>query len=298
MSLHGHLWTLGPHVVSTLRPPSTPPAVAWSTGAQHPEGGAIRLTGLFTRASTRDLVVLVHGLGGHPDADYMRRAAAAVHRAGPSTLRLALRGADRSGHDYYHAALTEDLHAALASPALTGFERIFVVGFSLGGHMTLRAATEPAIDPRVVAVCGVCPPLDLRAGQRHLDQHRLKIYRHHVLRGLKAIYAGVAARGPVPLPLASARRITTLFDWDEAVVAPRHGFSGARDYYERASAGPHLPALRRPALIVAAEQDPMVPAASLRPYLEAPAVTEKMARAGGHVAFPATSTSGSAAPRA
>lgn len=276
---------MGPHVASTLRPPRVPAADTWRGVVDDPRRGAVGLTGRLTRHGG-DLVVVVHGLGGHPDADYVRRAAAAAHRAGASTLRLALRGADRAGHDYYHAALTADLHAALASPALADYGRVFVVGFSLGGHMTLRAATEAQLDPRVVAVCAVCPPLDLAACQLHIDRRSLAVYRRHVLQGLKAIYAGVAARGAVPVTPRRARRITTILEWDDLVVAPRHGFDDAADYYARSSAGPRLGDLRCPALVVAAAHDPMIPIASCRPFLGAPRVTARVSRSGGHVAFP------------
>ena len=285
--LHGHLWTVGPHARSLVRPPRAPDATRWRGEVEDPARGAIALSGLLTPGSDPTVVVvLVHGLGGLPEADYMRRAAAAVHRAGASSLRLALRGADRSGRDYYHAGLTADLHAALASPALAACERIFVVGFSLGGHMALRAATEPALDGRVVAVCAVCPPLDLAACQRHIDRARLDLYRRHVLRGLKDIYAGVARLGPVPTPVARARRIRTLLEWDEEIVAPRHGFGGAADYYDKMAVGPRLGALRRPALVVATEHDPMVPTVSSRPFLGAPHVTARVSPRGGHVGFP------------
>ena len=62
-------------------------------------------------------------------------------------MRFNMRGADRSGEDVYHAGTTEDLRAMLRSPALARFRRIHVIGFSLGGHILIRWATEPDRDP-------------------------------------------------------------------------------------------------------------------------------------------------------
>ena len=84
--------------------------------------------------------LVVHGLGSEIDAPYVVAAAQAAEARGLSCLRLYLRGADRKGEDFYHAGLTADLHAALASPTLASYDRVFVLGYSLGGHVTLRYA--------------------------------------------------------------------------------------------------------------------------------------------------------------
>ena len=83
-------------------------------------------------------------------------------------------------------------------------------------------------------------------------------------------------------------RIRTILEWDERVVAPRHGFTGADDYYARASVAPHLSRLTVPALLVNSTRDPMVPAATIRPSLAAPLprLTAHLLDAGGHVGFP------------
>ena len=159
-------------------------------------------------------------------------------------LRLNLRGADRRGDDFYHGGLTADLHGAMASSALQGFEAVAIVGYSLGAHTVLRYATE-AIDRRVRAVAAVAPPLDLAAGQRALDRRGARIYRRYVLDHIKEIYREVAARRPVPVPVAEAERIETLWDWDDVVISARYGFAGAADYYARASVGPRLRSPRR-----------------------------------------------------
>ncbi|HYH45236.1 MAG TPA: hypothetical protein VEG34_06075, partial [Thermoanaerobaculia bacterium] len=99
------------------------------------------------------------------------------------------------------------------------------------------------------------------------------------------------ARRPVPLmPLSAAEAagLRTLREWDDRVVAPRHGFAGAADYYQRASVGPRLGELRLPALVLAAQGDPMIPAATLRPILDRPhpGLAVRWLDRGGHVAFP------------
>ena len=284
MTLAGHLWTIVPKLQP---PPPEPASVPWETFVEDPEIGPVRLTGRWKEVpGARRAVLLVHGISGGADSRYMRTAAAAALAQGLSVLRISLRGCDRLGEDYYHAGLASDLAAALASRELDDVDSVSVLGFSLGGHLALRLACGPPV-PRLAAVAAVCSPHDLGAGQASIDRARLALYRRYVLRGLKDIYAACAARRPVPLPLAEARRIRSMWEWDERVVAPRHGFAGAADYYARESAGPRLGGLAVPALLVAAEADPMVPAETMRPWLaDAPPLLAVRWFGGGHLGFP------------
>ncbi len=285
-TLAGHYWTLAPWLQGALRPAPVPPWRPWSTLVDDPRLGPLRLTGKLHGPANGRVVVLVHGLGGDADSYYVRLAAAAAGRQGIASLRLNLRGADLLGEDFYHAGITADLRAAIASEALAGFTHVHLLGFSLGGHVVLRYASE-ARDSRVRSVAAVCPPLDLSPTAAFIDRPARAPYRHYMLRRLKALYAEVAARRPVPLPVAEARRIRTIRAWDERIVAPRHGFAGAEDYWRKMSVAPRLPAIDLPALVVAAEHDPMVAAWAVHPPLDnAPNVTRVWLDRGGHVAFP------------
>jgi predicted alpha/beta-fold hydrolase len=289
--LSGHLRTVGWRLARRLRAERPPAAEPWSAVAEDPVIGPVRLTGRLRRPAAgpdraTGLLVVIHGLGASAEAAYAVRAARAAEAAGWASLRLNLRGADRLGEDYYHAGLTEDLRAALASPAVAEFEEVAVLGFSLGGHLALRYATEEH-DPRLRAVAAVCAPLDLAVGGRLIDRPAFWPYRRYLFGHLMEIYAAVARRRPVPLPVAEARAIRTFLDWDTRVVAARHGFRDAADYYERMSVGPRLERLGVPALLVGAEDDPMVPPGAVLPVLagrEVP-LEVRWVRSGGHMAF-------------
>lgn len=286
--LTGHLWTIAPRLRHALRPFVCPESCAWETVVADPQVGPVRLTGRWREVpGSEEALVLVHGLGGCIDSHYMPRGAAAAEAAGLSCLRLNLRGADRLGEDYGHAGLTADLHAALASRELARFRRLYVLGYSMGGHQVLRLATEP-LDPRVAAVAAICAPVDLARSQVEMDSPVYWIYRHYLLSNLKNLYAAVAARRPVPCPVDRLDEIRTFLQLDDRIVAPRHGFAGAADYYARASVAPRLAHLHVPALLLNSERDPMVPARSVRPALAgaSPLLRVAWLRGGGHVAFP------------
>ena len=225
-------------------------------------------------------------MGGNAAAPYVVEAARAAEHEGVASLRVNLRGSDRRGEDFYHAGLSSDVHAILADPALQRFDRLYLLGYSLGGHLVLRTATEPHED-RLRAVAAVCPPVDLARGAHALDQPHRGLYRAKLLSNLKEVYHDVAARRRVPLPLTVASRIGYIREWDERVVAPRWGFGSAEEYYANASVGPDLHRIGVPAIVVAARRDPMVLANTVRPQLDrANTVTTRWVERGGHIGFP------------
>lgn len=289
MSLQGHFWTLGPFLRHSLFPPKAPASEPWETSLEDPVVGSLSLSGHLSRSSeSRTVVVILHGLGGSATSYYAGRAALAAARADVDSLRLNLRGADRRGDDYYHAGLTADLAAALRSEALAGYERVVLMAYSLGGNMALRyLASGP--DPRIRAAAAICSPIDLGRSARIIDRPRGALYRRHVLRALKDIYGNVARRRAVPLPLKEAARIHTIEEWDERVISPRHGFTGAEDYWAQTSACHVLGEIEIPTVFVAAERDPMVHIDTVRPWLQnAPTLRHIVTSRGGHVGFPRT----------
>lgn len=285
--MHGHLWTVLPFVTGKLRPPRLSDHARWRGEVHDETHGRIELHGLFAGRDHRDAVVLVHGLGGGLDSPYMERAAAAVAQTGMGCLMLAVRGAERAGEDIYHAGQTADIDAALRSPALATYKNLYLLGFSLGGHMALRVGLEPP--PNLRAIAAVCSPLDLAKSSRAIDAPLAWVYRTHILRGLKEIYREVAARRGVPTPQARVASVRTIREWDALTVVPRYGFGTVDEYYASMSVGPRLDAVQVPAMIVHAEADPMVPTWTVAQSLAAPPPHIEVRRlsAGGHVGFPA-----------
>jgi predicted alpha/beta-fold hydrolase len=285
--LSGHIATLAPFVRHAIVPAQAPPSSPWNTMLEDPDVGPVRLTGfLHEHPRARSLLLVAHGLGGNAGSHYAIPAARAAHARGMSCLRLNLRGADLCGRDFYHAGLTADLGAAIASIP-PRYERIYLLGYSLGGHVALRYAAESP-DARVGAVASVCAPLDLELSAVDFDRPVRAMYRRHVLAGLKAIYAAVSTRRSVAFPIASAMRLRKIRAWDTHVVAPRFGFASAEDYYARVSAAAALPLIALPTLVVAAKADPMVPEETLLPALRhcSPSIDLRWTDRGGHVGFP------------
>jgi predicted alpha/beta-fold hydrolase len=288
MRIAAHFWTIAPSLAHRVRPEGGPACVPWSTTVADPRWGSVRLTGLLRRhPDPKGLVLIVHGMGGRPTSHYCVRAAGAAEAAGFSSLRLALRGADRLGEDFYHAGLTADLRAALDAPEIRDHAAFYLLGYSLGGHVSLRLACERETQG-LRAVATVCPPLDLVATAHALDHEVPALYRLYVLGGLKSIYAQVARRREVPSPVEAVARVRTVREWDELAVVPRHGFASVDAYYEGESVAPRLRECSVPGLVIAADDDPLVPTRTTRAVFSRPmpGIELKITHRGGHVAFP------------
>jgi predicted alpha/beta-fold hydrolase len=145
-----------------------------------------------------------------------------------------------------------------------------------------------AVPPEVRAGAVVSVPFDLALCARNLDgpDFMARVYRERFLRRLRAKVAS-KARAHASLPTDKARVARTFAEWDQDVTAPLHGFASAEDYWARSSAGPFLPSVKRPLLIVAAEDDPFVPPEALprAAAAENPLLQLEISREGGHVAF-------------
>lgn len=248
-----------------------------------PKRGRLKLTGRYTPADSDALVVLVHGLGGSFRSAYMLDAARAVHSRGLASLRVNLRGADRRGGDWYHAGLIDDVQAVLDDPLVRSFRRVHLIGFSMGGHVSLALAARS--DPRIDSLASICAPLDLEAGAIAIDEPRGAVYRRHVLKGLKEIYREVARNEEVPVRVSHAMKITTMREWDGSVIAPRFGFGSAEHYWRSQSAGPILDRIDVPTLAVVTRQDPVVFLETLEPFIGTGNVRWSVIE-GGHVGFP------------
>lgn len=282
----GHFWTLASYLRNFVRPPQPPKSRDWWLGVGDSEFGEVRLSGRLSRVEGDRLVVVLHGIAGCSESAYSVRVAEAAVAAGVSCLRLNMRGADRSGEDLFHAGLTTDIHAAFASRELESFATLHLVGFSLGGHVALRAATQET-DPRLASVAAICAPLDLGTCADAFDRASCWPYRRRILGELAELYGLVAERRPVAVSPERIRQVRSLREFDGLAVAPRFGFAGAEDYYRQMSVGPVLDRLKTPALLVVGVSDPLVPIDTVTPFLSPPPplVDVRYLDHGGHVGF-------------
>ncbi len=251
-----------------------------------------------TDRAARPTLVALHGLEGSSEAHYMRGLAAKAWRRGWNAVLLNQRNCGGTEHltpSLYHSGLTPDpLSVIRELVSSEHLERIGVVGYSLGGNLTLRLAGEVADGslPEIKAVVAVSPTIDLDTCVHAIERRSNYPYQWNFVRNLKARLRRKVAHWPGLFDLAPLGRIWTIRGFDAQYTAPHHGFKSAEDYYFRASALRVVDRIAIPTLIISAEDDPFVPASQFN----SPEVVNNLniQRAispnGGHCGFVADAT--------
>jgi predicted alpha/beta-fold hydrolase len=247
------------------------------------------------RRADRPVLVALHGLEGSHEAHYMRGLADKAWRRGWSAVLLNQRNCGGTEHltpGLYHSGLTDDPRAVLRElAAVDGVTRAGVVGYSLGGNLTVKLAGEVKQDPPpglpLCACVAVSPTIDLDRCVRAIERRANIPYHFNFMRNLRARMRRKDAAWPKAFDISGLGRIWTIRAFDEAYTAPHHGFAGATDYYHRASALRVASRIAVPTLILAAADDPFVPADQFDdPALrQNPHVTVHAEPHGGHCGF-------------
>jgi uncharacterized protein len=169
--------------------------------------------------------------------------------------------------------------------------KIIAVGVSLGGNALLRWAQEAGDSAAQVvsAVASVCSPIDMiAAGQAIGRGFNRQVYTRMFLRTMKPRALEKLVLHPRLFDRHKLMAARDLYEFDNLFTAPLHGFKDVDDYWNRASAKPHLHRIRIPALVLNALNDRFVPANSLPKQHEVSRyVTLWQPAHGGHVGFPA-----------
>lgn len=284
----GHAQTIWPVLRKNAPPPYR--RERWDT----PDSDFIDVDWLDNAAQAADapLVVLFHGLEGSSASHYacaLMRALAQRGWAGAVPHFRGCSGQPNRLPRAYHSGDSVEIDWILHRLRARFPQRtIFAAGFSLGGNALLKWAGEQEGAARdvVQAVAGVCAPLDLGAAGQALQQGFSLVYAKRFLVTLKAGSEAKLARFPDLFDGRRMRAAKTLYDFDDAVTAPLHGFRDAPDYWRRASSKPWLGGVRLPALVLNALNDPFLPPQALpAPQQVSATITLEYPATGGHVGF-------------
>lgn len=238
------------------------------------------------------LAILGHGLEGESSAKYIRGMTLALRRRGWDTLAWNCRGCSGEPNRLlrsYHSGVSEDLAAVVDHALVRNYREIALVGFSLGGNIVLKYLGEqgPDVPPAVKAAVAFSVPCDLTSSSLRLGDFDNRLYMARFMEGLKTKVIAKNEAFPGRLDLTRLQDIKTFAEFDDRFTAPLNGFTGARDYWTRASSKPHLARIERPTLLVQAWNDPFLPPPCFpreiaknhrHLFLESP-------RHGGHVGF-------------
>jgi predicted alpha/beta-fold hydrolase len=240
-------------------------------------------------------LVVLHGLEGTIGSHYLQGILSQARARGWAADVLIFRGCGsrmNRTRRMYHSGETTDVDFVVSRliaehPA----QPLVMAGFSLGGNVLLKWLGEhgDTLPRQVVATAAISVPYDLERGARHIENGFSAVYNWHFLRSLKRKAAAKLAGHPGAFDADAMLRSRSLFEFDDAVTAPLHGFAGAHDYYSRSSSRRFLDGIRRPTLLLSSFDDPFLPAEVLRDVAivarKNAHLTVEFSNDGGHVGF-------------
>ena len=248
----------------------------------------------WVKGGHRKLLIISHGLESSAKAQYVQGMADLFRRQGFDVLAWNYRGCSGTVNrtmKYYHSGASEDLATVVEHvQRLNAYDSVFLMGFSLGGNLTLKYAGEQSksIADSIKGVCVFSTPCYLKTASHQLAKGFNKIYTKNFVRSLKQkVYDKRALLEANGFDLTNIDRLNSLPTFDNVFTAPMHGFKDADDYYQQCSATFFMPDIRVPTLIVNAANDPFL-SKECYPYQlvdKNPCLQMEVPKHGGHVGF-------------
>jgi uncharacterized protein len=240
--------------------------------------------------NSKKLVIISHGLEGNSTRAYIKGMAKVFFKNSYDVLAWNYRGCSEEMNRqlrFYHSGATDDLNVVVDHAIdKKGYSEIYLVGFSLGGNITLKFLGENQPREEVKKGVAISVPLDLKTSCEKISQPGNWIYSRRFLKSLKLKIATKAAQMK-GLDIAGLNKIKTLKEFDDRYTAPLHGFKDAHDYYAKCSSLYFLTGIKTPTLIVNTTNDPFLSKECFPTELikEHPFITMEILLRGGHVGF-------------
>jgi predicted alpha/beta-fold hydrolase len=244
----------------------------------------------WLRQKSNKLIILSHGLEGNSQRSYIKGMATIFFKNGYDVLAWNYRGCSEEMNRtirFYHSGATDDLDLVVEHSASLGYSEINLIGFSLGGNLTLKYMGEKSttLHPLIKKGIAFSVPLNLHTSCIEISKSSNWVYNQRFLKSLKAKVISKAKQMEAinTAPLSS---IKSLIEFDDHYTAPIHGFKGAVDYYHQCSAIRYIESINRPALIVNALNDPFLSKDCYPDHLQDhPYLQFEYPERGGHVGF-------------
>lgn len=255
-------------------------------------GDGTRLQGAYSPASgrPRGLIILFHGWEGSIESSYMYASGGALHAAGWSVFRLNFRDHGDSHHlnaEPFHSCRLDEILGAVAQILhQVPVRPVVVVGFSLGGNFALRVALHgPGRGLPIAHAVAVCPPLTPSRVMAKLESSPFA-YEAYFMRKWTASLKRKAELFPAHYPDREWHRTRRLRALTARLVERYTPFPDIEAYLDGyAVGGRRLLALPVPATIVAAADDPVIPASDFAELAVPPQLTLIVHPRGGHCGF-------------
>jgi hypothetical protein len=257
-------------------------------------GGDVRLQGFHTRqtarARPRALAVLLHGWEGSVQSSYILHTGSRLLADGCDVFRLNFRDHGDTHHlnrELFHSCRIDEVVGAVAEIARRFPERPLVIGgYSLGGNFALRVALRaPAAGIPLAWVFAVCPVISPHAGLASIENAPW-FYESYFLRKWRRSLRRKQSLFPQAELFSPAELRGSMREMTRNMVLRHTDFGTLENYLDGYSiAGDKLAALRVPATILTAADDPIIPVAEFRELTLAANTELTIVPHGGHCGF-------------
>lgn len=216
----------------------------------------------FSRIGSRTAVVILHGLEGSSNRTYVTGMVNIFNERGFDTVSMNFRGCSGECNKalrFYHSGETGDLQTVIDHIS-QDYDQIHLVGFSLGGNITLKYVGErgSSINKQIRSAVAISVPVDLHDSSSELEKRHNTIYRMRFIRSLGEKLIEKARFYPDDISLDGLSAIRTFREFDDRYTAPLHGFKDAVDYWKQSSSVFYLSGIAIPTLLINALDDPFL----------------------------------------
>ncbi len=246
----------------------------------------------------RTIVFFLHGLCGCSKSSYILAMQSLLNAQGIASVAMNFRGCSGQMNRLaraYHSGVSEDVNEVFHKLLLQFPKHNFVfVGYSLGANVLLKWLGEMGSHPNIRKAVAVSTPFSLEYCSQAMLKGPSRVYGQYFVRRLVKDFRLKQQHLQLLAPeqaqritdLGDASRITSIWDFDDRITAPLHGFEGAEDYYRRCSSSGYLKSIAVETLLIQSENDPLIPPEAI-PGLEllSPAIELQLTKKGGHVGF-------------
>ena len=296
MSFRAAWWLPGPHAQTIwgklFRRQTPQPTVAerWET----PDSDFVDVHRLKNPSAKFRLLIL-HGLEGTVRSNYAQGLFAEAQSRNWAADMLIFRSCSSEMNltrRFYHSGETGDIAMVIdrlrqENPG----QPLGLIGVSLGGNVLLKYLGENGtrVAPEIKAAVAVSVPFDLERASRHIGKGFAKVYQRHFIRSLKRKASEKLARFPDLIDPARLETLQTMYDFDDALTGPVHGFRDAKHYYSSSSSIGFIDRISIPTLLLSSTDDPFLPPEVLEDVREIaasnPSLHLEFTARGGHVGF-------------
>jgi len=219
----------------------------------------------WTLSGNKKLVIISHGLEGSSNSNYISSLGNYLQDQNYDLLAWNYRGCSGETNRLpcmYHSGASHDLRAVVNHVLKTkSYESIDLVGFSMGGNITLKYLGEEGegLNPTIKKALSVSTPVSLADCAEALSTGVSLIYsKHFIERIIKKLKIKQEHLPEFKPNFTYLKKLWKFEAFDNEITAPINGFIDAKDYWQKSSSLFYLKKIPIKTLIVNALNDPFL----------------------------------------